>query len=285
MEPRFGSLLSLAVLMVALSPSAGAQKKPPPPRTARLYILDCGILKGIGVDNFNFKEGEVPARDLVVPCYLVVHPKGTLMWDTGTLPDSVFAGKGPVTQGISTVQRPLLPQLAALGYTPRDMTYLAFSHFHSDHTANANAFAASTWLVSQPERDAMFADPPPRGMAPAAYFNALKNSKTTILKTDEYDVFGDGKVVIKQAPGHTPGHQVLFLRLAQTGPVLVAGDLYHYPEERTLNRFPTFEFDVPASARSRAAIDEFLKRTGAALWIEHDLATYMKLKKAPDFYE
>ena len=55
----------------------------------------------------------------------------------------------------------------------------------------------------------MFAEKP-AGIIATATFSALKNAKTTIIKTDEYDVFGDGTVIIKSAPGHTPGHQVLF---------------------------------------------------------------------------
>jgi N-acyl homoserine lactone hydrolase len=220
-----------------------------------------------------------------VPCYLVAHPKGTLMWDVGVIADAAFKGDGaPVTEGVSTVARPLLPQLAALGYTPADITYLALSHYHSDHTANANAFAGSTWLVRPVERDAMFAEKP-AGIIQQSTFSALKTSKTTLLDKDDYDVFGDGTVVIKSAPGHTPGHQVLFLKLKKTGPVLVAGDLYHYPEEQTMNRFPTFEFNKEQSAASRAAIDAFVKKNKAQMWIEHDAATNAKLKKAPEFYE
>src|SRR4051812_23658503 len=102
---------------------------PKPPASPRLYIFDCGVIKGLGVDLFGFKAGEVPARDFFVPCYLVVHPKGTLMWDVGVVSDSAFkGGNGPVTEGPSTVNRPLLPQLAALGYTPADITYLSMSH-------------------------------------------------------------------------------------------------------------------------------------------------------------
>ena len=63
------------------------------------------------------------------------------------------------------------------------------------------------------------------------------------------------------------------MKLAKAGPILLAGDLYHYPEERTMNRFPTFEFNKEQSAASRAMIDDFLKRTNAQLWIEHDLET------------
>jgi N-acyl homoserine lactone hydrolase len=207
------------------------------------------------------------------------------MWDVGVIPDTAFTGAGaPVTEGASTVAKPLLPQLAAVGYTPADITYLALSHYHSDHTANANAFAGSTWLVQRVERDAMFAEKP-AGIIQQGTFSALKTSKTTLLEKNEYDVFGDGTVVIKSAPGHTPGHQVLFLKLKKTGPILVAGDLYHYPEEQTMNRFPSFEFNKEQSAASRAAIDAFLKKNHAQMWIEHDAATNAKLKKAPEFYE
>jgi N-acyl homoserine lactone hydrolase len=130
----------------------------------------------------------------------------------------------------------------------------------------------------------MFADKP-AGIIQPAHYSALRNSKTVILDKDDYDVFGDGTVVIKSAPGHTPGHQVLFLKFKKTGPVLVAGDLYHYPEERTLNKFPSFEYNKEQSAVSRKKIDEFLQKTGAQMWIEHDQATFDKLKKAPEFYE
>jgi N-acyl homoserine lactone hydrolase len=259
---------------------------PAPPKTPRLYIFDCGVIKGLGVDLFGFKPGEVPARDFFVPCYLVVHPKGTLMWDVGVIPDSAFKGDGtPATDGRSTAGKPLLPQLAALGYTPADITYLALSHYHSDHTANANAFAGSTWLVRKEDRDVMFGTPPPGTIIQQTGFSALKNAKTTILVADEYDVFGDGTVIIKSAPGHTPGHQVLFLKLKKFGPLVVAGDLYHYPEEKTMHRFPSFEFNKEQSAKSRADLDAFMKKRKAQMWIEHDAATNAKLKKAPEFYE
>jgi N-acyl homoserine lactone hydrolase len=70
------------------------------------------------------------------------------------------------------------------------------------------------------ERDAMFAAKPPDKVNPANY-SALKDSKTVIIPADDYDVFGDGTVVMKLAPGHTPGHQVLFLKLKKTGPIVL----------------------------------------------------------------
>src|SRR6185369_9889790 len=104
-----------------------------------------------------------------------------------------------------TMIRPLNLQLSEVGYSPAGITYLAFSHYHWDHTANANEFAGSTWLVRQEERDAMFSSRPP-GLVQPSNYAAIRNSKTVILKSDEFDVFGDGAVVIKSAPGHTPGH-------------------------------------------------------------------------------
>jgi glyoxylase-like metal-dependent hydrolase (beta-lactamase superfamily II) len=106
-----------------------------------------------------------------------------------------------------------------------------------------------------------------------------------VLDDEDLDVFGDGTVVVKSAPGHTPGHQVAFVRLAKRGPVLLAGDLYHYPEERTTGRTPGFEFDREATLATRARIDAFLKQSGAELWIEHDLATHTALPFAPAFVD
>ncbi|PYR99030.1 MAG: hypothetical protein DMG12_21250 [Acidobacteria bacterium] len=167
---------------------------------------------------------------------------------------------------------------------PIDIEYLAFSHYHYDHTANANAFATATWLVRQIERDAMFAEKPPTVTQPS-YYAALKNSKTIIISDDEYDVFGDGSVIMKLAPGHTPGHQVLYLRLARTGGVVLSGDLYHFPEARTLKRVTIFDFDQAQTPVSRDAIEAFLIKTGAQLWIQHDYIGNSRLKKAPDYYE
>ena len=180
--------------------------------------------------------------------------------------------------------KPLLPQLAEVGYSPADITYLALSHYHFDHTANASEFAAATWLTRQVERDAMFDEKPPGVTQPSTYA-ALRNSKTLLIKSGDHDVFGDGTVVIKLAAGHTPGHQVLYVKLAKTGNVVLSGDLYHYPEARQLKRVPTFDFDPEQSRRSRDMIEEFLNKTGAQIWIQHDFIANARLRKAPEFYD
>jgi N-acyl homoserine lactone hydrolase len=267
----------LGVVAVALAVSA--------PKSVRLYIFDCGVIHTTNGDAYSLKKEEMASTEMSIPCILVAHPKGTLMWDNGDIPDRAFpAGGGRASAGVVTQERPLLPQMAEAGYTPRDITYLSMSHYHGDHVANANAFAGSTWLVRKVERDRMFSDEPIL-RSPIENYSELKNSKTILIDKDEWDVFGDRTVVIKSTPGHTPGHNVLFLKLKKTGPVVLSGDLYHYPEERTLNRLPVADFNREQTAASRAELEKFLKKTGAQLWIEHDIIANSKLKKAPAFYE
>ena len=251
----------------------------------RLYVFDCGRLTVEDPSRFNFTKAEIAVLDLSVPCFLVVHPRGTLMWDVGVVPDNLFQPGGrPATKEYATATRPLLAQMAEAGFSPASITYLALSHAHWDHIANASAFAASTWLVRQVERDAILATPSPARTEPAM-FTALRNTKTTMITTNDYDVFGDGSVVIKFTPGHTAGHSVLFLKLQKTGPVVLSGDLYHYPEELKVPRVPSGDVNKDQTIASRAALQDFLKKAGAQLWIQHDLAAVQKLRKAPEYYD
>ena len=282
---RLSPALVMGLIAIAVVGSALAQHHLQKVKSLRLYVFDCGVIKGLDPALFNFKREEVASTDFAVPCYLIVHPKGTLMWDVGVIPDTAFKDDGqPVTQGYSTATRTLKSQLSEIGYAPADITYLAHSHYHGDHIANSNEFASSTWLVRPVERDAMFADKPPALVDPKNY-DLLKNAKTVLITQDEYDVFGDGKVIIKSAPGHTPGHQVLILHLTKTGKVMLAGDLYHYPEERNSGRVPTFEFNKDQSLASRAMIEDYCKKTHTQLWIEHDFIANSKLKKSPQYYD
>jgi N-acyl homoserine lactone hydrolase len=257
---------------------------PNPPESVRLYVIDCGMLKVDDPSRFNFKKEELKRLDLSVGCYLIAHPRGTLMWDTGVIPDSSFtAGGPPPTLQYAIATKPLKDQLAAAGYSPKDVNYLALSHYHWDHIGNANQFASATWLVRKIERDMMMA-----GISDSrfpAHFSELKNSKFNLVNKDDYDVFGDGAVIIKFTPGHTPGHQVLYVKLNKTGPVILAGDLYHYPEELTVSRVPMNEVDKAQTLSSRESLESFAKKTGAQIWIQHDLSAFEKLKKSPEYYE
>ena len=283
---RFDKRLSaFAAFCISLASIAVAQTEPAPPATPRIYIFDNGAIRGLDPALFNFTRAELKEVDFVNISYLIVHPQGTLMFDAGAVSDSAFAGhEGPVTEGIMSATQPLLPQLAAAGYAPADVDYFALSHYHGDHTANANEFAGATWIVQKAERDFTLADAPQGIINPQSY-NRLRDAKTIVLENADHDVFGDGSVLVMATPGHTPGHQVVAVKLANAGTVVLGGDLYHYPEERTTGRIPTFEFDVEQSHASRAKVEAYLKETGATLWIEHDMATHAALPKSPGYVD
>jgi N-acyl homoserine lactone hydrolase len=272
----------------------------PPPRTAqpapvearaqsaqsvRLYVFDCGVLKRGEPTAYGLTRDQVGSTDFSDACYLVVHPRGTLLWDVGIIPDNQIGPSGVEVQaanGTNVATKTLRNQLKEIGYTPQDITYLAISHGHADHIANANDYASATLLIQRAEWDSIFSEGAQKQPVFATY-SGLRNSKKTMLN-GEHDVFGDGTVVLKSTPGHTPGHQSLFIRLARTGPVLLTGDLYHYAAERTLKKVPVRDNKEQTEA-SRAAIDELLKQTGAQLWIQHDILANAKLKHAPLYYD
>src|SRR5579862_352879 len=126
-------------ILLAMTAPAAPQDKALSPKNLRLYVFDCGMVPAIDVGLFNFKKQELAETRLAIPCYLVVHPRGTLMWDAGAIPDTSFKKeRTPVTQDIFHATRTLKSQLREIGYTPADITYLALSHYHRDHTGNAN---------------------------------------------------------------------------------------------------------------------------------------------------
>src|SRR5690606_9219310 len=278
----------LALFAVLVCGPLGAQ----PADGLRLYVLDGGVLES-DPSRYRLTADEVQMEPIAVSAYLVVHPRGVLLWEAGAIADSErTVADGEVERVVRrdggerfvTLTQPFLAELAAAGYSPADVTHLSFSHYHWDHTANANAFANATWLVRPIERQRMFAADPPGGTRPSTY-SALANSRVVEITADEHDVFGDGSVVIMLAPGHSEGHQLLYVNLPRTGGVVLSGDLYHYPEERTLNRLPTFEVSEEQTKESRENLETFLDRTGAELWIQHDLAGHRALKHSPEYYD
>lgn len=286
---RIWRSLTVAGLLAALAFAAHAQTAV---TTPRIYVFDGGVLAS-ETARYRLTDADVEEVSLSIASFLIVHPRGVLMWDAGAVADGERTGPvGHVERLVRrdgqerfvTLGKTLTEQLASTGYKPSDVDYLALSHYHWDHTADANMFAGATWLVPKEEHDAMLSADPPGGTRPNTY-SALRNAKKTVIGDGDYDVFGDGTVVLKPAHGHTEGHMVLYVKLANTGGVVLSGDLYHYPAERRLNRLPTFEVSEADTKASRETVEAFLQRTGAQLWIQHDLAAHRKLKLAPAYYD
>ena len=278
--------LALILLAVLVLPAAAQTGLPAPPHaaTVRLYVIDCGTIISNQPENFGLTGEEAGNTNFSDPCFLVVHPKGILLFDTG-LPDS-HVGR-PIYENMMGREgilkfTTLTGELANIGVTPAMITYLAISHSHWDHVGNANAFAGSTWLARKAEYDFMFG--PSANKVALPNYRALEHAPRIQFIDGDYDVFGDGSVVLLSTPGHSPGHQSLYVKLAHTGAVVISGDLYHYSAERSRNRVPPRE-QGGLTPSSRRRVEDFLKAHNARLWIGHAIDWYATAVKAPGWYD
>ena len=251
----------------------------------KLYALDCGraSAKDFGFISDTGEYDGKPAT-VVAPCFVVRHPKGILVWDTG-LGDKLAETKGGVDMGGGIhmeVTRTLAGQLKALGIAPADVTFLAFSHFHADHTGNANLFPGATWILNRAELD--WATAKPEGFVQPDTFSAYKSAKTEMI-TGDHDVFGDRTVRILRTPGHTPGHQVLLLKLQKAGTVILSGDLWHLRDNLTHHRVPDFNVSRADTLASMDRIERIAKNTHGRIVVQHDPGDFKRLPKFPAFLD
>jgi len=289
--PHLRTLLLTLALGCAGALATAADAPSPPPGLAplpkvsspRLYVIDCGTLVYNRPEDYNLTREQVADTNMAVPCFLIIHPKGILLFDTG-LSDRLVGRPlwENVDEGYGQIKfNTLLGQLADIGVSPANITYLAISHSHFDHVGNANDYAGAIWLTQKAELDFMFGP-----KADAAYlplYSALAHARRQVFEGD-HDVFGDGTVILKFTPGHTPGHQALYVKLAKTGGVVLSGDLYHYAEERPLHRMPKEE-ESTGTPKSRETIERFLKEKNAQLWIGHSTTFFKNAVKSPGWYD
>jgi N-acyl homoserine lactone hydrolase len=171
-----------------------------------------------------------------------------------------------------------------LGFDMGSLEYVAFSHIHWDHVGASNDIESGTWLVQQGDYDAAHAEGNMSVPAvQAELLTSIKMRPTQVLNGD-HDVFGDGTVRIIAAEGHTPGHQVLFVDLQDTGPVVLSGDLYHFQFSRANRVVPLFNVDTEQTLQSMDKVEALVAETGADFWLQHDASLFDSQQKAPGFY-
>lgn len=207
--------------------------------------------------------------------YVISHPKGNLMWDAGLPEQLVVPEPFHEPSGVFAIQRPdsLKNQLATIGFKVEDFKYFAMSHSHFDHTGHANYMKDATWLVQENEYNAIAGDS-------AKVKDPAVKELTKIKKLNgDYDVFGDGTVVIKSMPGHTIGHQVLYVDLGLEQPILLSGDLYHFEENRINRGVPSFNYDVKQTLESMDKFEAFAKEKNANVFIQHAPEDFERIKR------
>lgn len=286
----FFRILAVAAVVAVTACSESPTPSPkaaPAVQALRLYVFQCGMIDVNDISVFHPGVGKGQKKRLTDSCYLIAHPKGTLIWDAGLPDDLVKLPEGKsVMEGLFTmrVTKTLADQLKEIGYAPESITYLGISHMHFDHTANANLFPKATLLMQKEEYDAAFGPEPGKfGFDPTGYPTLRANPLKTLQ--GDHDVFGDGSVTIKRLLGHTPGHQGLYIKLPKTGNILLSGDLVHFTENWEKKYVPGFNFDKPVSIQTMKDVEKFLKDNNATLWIQHDLEQNETIKHSPAFYE
>jgi len=274
-------LLGPAVAAAALLAAGAAMAAKAPPKQLELYAMDCGRLTMENADGYA-DDGSYKGRkaSMIVPCYLIRHPKGDLIWDTG-VPQAIYDMPDHTAPGGIVVTKKLTDQLSQLGLTPADIEYLSISHSHFDHIGNAGLFAGSTWIVDADERAHAFRPAARSAGAQFAAYSALENAKTVLIEGDAtYDVFGDKSVSIIQTPGHTPGHTVLLVRL-KSGLVLLTGDMWHIADSRAGRRVPRFNTSRDQTLKSMDLVEKIAADTKARVILEHVPEDFDSLPKFP----
>ena len=267
---RLLSVRSLSVCVLAFAAtSARAQTTP----AISLTRLDCGT---------NAAPTDVGARfsdtyainglkvQLTFSCYLVRHGDDYLVWDTGN----------PVGTTPTAPKASLVDLLKQVQVTPEQVKFVAISHYHGDHTGQASEFPRATLLIGKGDWDVV-SDPKTAAATSAPFANWISGGGKVEPLTGDRDVFGDGTVVILNTPGHTPGHHSLLVRLQQTGPVLITGDLAHFHENYDSNGVPTFNTDRAATLASLDRFKKIATNLKATVIIQHDARDVSKLPAFP----
>lgn len=276
--------LQIALAATLILIGACVDRTQPTAPEVSLYAMDCGRFSmadaSVFADDGSYNGLAVEAVD---PCYLIRHPVGDFLWDTG-LPDALSQQADGYVSGPFTLRVPrrFVDQLAQLQLTPADIDLFSISHSHFDHVGNAALLTNATWIVDAEERAWMFREEA-RSDENFALIAPLENARTRLIEGDaDHDVFGDGSVTIIQAPGHTPGHTVLLVRLPDAGPVLLTGDMFHLAQSRERRTVPTFNTDRAQTLASMDKVERIAAETGARVVRQHVAEDFEALPAFPE---
>lgn len=267
------------ILAIALACASTAALAQDPPPELSLTRLDCGrATEPWPLGPFDDTGGaDELSRALVASCYLVRHGDRAMIWDTGIDP----ATSGDPDGGF-TLDRTLVEQLAELGIAPEEIEFVGISHHHYDHTGQAKHFPQATLLIGKGDWQSITHDPPLGGANPAHFPAWVAGEAAVEPLAGDKDVFGDGSVKILAMPGHTPGHRALLVRLPETGPVLLTGDLAHFTENYDREGVPTFNTDRADTLASFDRFEKMAETLGATIVIQHEPADVDKLPAFPE---
>ena len=171
------------------------------------------------------------------------------------------------------------------GLKIEDIKYVLLSHLHIDHAGNVGAFPNATYVVQKKER--VYAKNPNEQMKPM-YLEDDFDKDVKWLEIDgeanpQYDLFGDGSVVLYYTPGHCPGHQSLMLTFDNGEKIMLTGDAC-YSNETIDHNIPSAVMHEPEKYMENIEMFRQMKKDGILVMVGHDPEQWKDTKKFPEFY-
>jgi glyoxylase-like metal-dependent hydrolase (beta-lactamase superfamily II) len=290
--------LGLAVVAGAMFWLAGTASAASP-EGMRLYVFSSGWLS---IDKAALQTGATGKISVPVAFFLVKHPKGNVIFDTGNN-DKVITDPtywGPLGQMLSDASRTpdlaIDAQLDKIGVKPSDINYVVLGHMHLDHAGNVGKFPNATIVYQRDEIVNAFWPKPGFGCCYiTGDFAMLRNKvgdndparQKVIELNGDLDLFGDGSIYIHRAVSHTPGTEMMVVRLPKTGPVVLTTDVCYLIENLQKDILPSIAlaYDPAGMLDQYAWIKHMMAAEGADVIFAHDPDTFNKHKHSPEYYE
>lgn len=227
--------------------------------------LECGWLT---TDAGGMVIGEAGTWRIPVGAFLVEHPAGAVLFDTGMHPElehdtSRMRATAAMFQVEQSPAWTVAGQLERVGVAPEDVAVAVVSHLHFDHCGGLGQLPAARVVVQRAEWDAAFDE----GMVELGVFNPddFDLGHDRQVADGEVDLFGDGRLRVLPTAGHTAGHQSLLV----DGTTLLVGDACYCQLALDRDAPSPFAADVDAQRRVFAQLRE-LQAAGTRLVYSHD---------------
>ncbi len=282
-----GLALGLASLAAVTAPSQGLAQDGP-----QLYVFTSGSLGGFPKAALQI-GGQGNIDWAPVSFYVIKHPKGNIIFDTGNNDKTIADPEGwwgPLAKGfgLKMTQDDAIPaQLAKIGLKTSDIKYVAVGHLHLDHGGNVSQFPNATMLAQEDELKAAWW--PDIGYS--VYYipgDFADTKKMNVVRLNgDLDLFGDGTFRLFRAPGHTPGSQFAVVRLKKTGSVILTSDTVYLKENLDKNLIPPIPgtWSPTGAYHSYQRIRLIRDTENAQIFYGHDPEVFKATKHAPEFYD
>ena len=225
-------------------------------------------------------EGASGRTSFPVCCWVVEHPKGNIIFDTGLHAElrSDTSRLGDLANVFEVhMKHNLKTAIEKQGIDPDKIDYIVFSHLHFDHSGGTAAIPNARIIIQADEWEAGKSEEFVSGPAyQASDFNLGHDVKEI---EGFYDIFGDGTVVCVPTPGHTIGHQSLRIEL-ESGSVLLVGDCCYWQRMLEDDLVPPFGFDVNLQRKSMQTL-RTLNKEGVNLIFGHDVDQWLEINLKP----